>query len=224
MKRWFLILFLFVWVPDSEAQWIKGFNLRNTPAYCTDPANTTYLLMRTGADGDNYPTTRNGVDFGTYPAGSVGDNRRDRDAGIDCRLAGVSFKANNAATPNTIRVDLPAPGDYKFTLALGDAFNTGVNTKVQVFDDAAGFTAIGGIGTTVIGGHFMDATGVDRANAATWVSSNATVTYTFATSIAYIKYGVGDGLTAGNTFLAHFQFEQLSTGTKAKLSALGAGK
>lgn len=202
------LIALFPSIADAD---VKGFNFRDTAGYCTDPANTTYWLVTTGAGGDNYPTTRNGIDFGTYPSGSVGDNRRDRTAAIDCRLAGVTFKANDAATPNTLRVDLPATGDYVFCLAMGDAFNTGTNQKVQVFDDAAGFTAITDAST--VGGAFVDATGVERTSAGDWVTNNACVTYTFTTQIAYIKYGVGDGVTAGNTFLAHFSLDEVATAT-----------
>lgn len=218
-KILYLILTLFlIWPNDSDAQWIKGFNFRDSSGYCTDPANHTYFLsLDGGGSGDGYPTTRNTVTFGQ--TSTQGDSRRDRDSGLDCRLAGVTFKANSDATPGVFQVDLPATGDYIFCLAAGDAFNVGTNTKIQVFDNTSGFSAI--TDASVAGGAFMDATGVERADAATWVSSNACVTYTFTTTTAVVKVGYGDGSTSGNTYLAHFSLEQVAADNLPILQAIG---
>src|SRR3990167_6684343 len=89
--------------------WDKGFDFRNTSAYVTDPADHTYVLHT-----ETYPTTRNGVTFG-WSAGTI--DSRDRDSGIDARLAGINF----GAATGTFRVDLPATGDYDVRIASGDA-------------------------------------------------------------------------------------------------------
>jgi hypothetical protein len=101
--------------------WDKGFNFRQTSGFVTDGANETYVLS-----GDSYPATRNGVTFGWEDAPS-GD--RDRNSGIDRRLAGMNFVSSAAgASAYRFRVDLPAAGDYAVRLAIGDEAN-GSNVK-----------------------------------------------------------------------------------------------
>ena len=93
------------------ASWQQGFDFRNTKNFVTDPSGSTYVLP-----GTVYPTTVNGVTFGWTKNSTTG---RGRNASLDPRLAGVNF-ANNGS-PATFYVDLPLPGTYDLSLALGDA-------------------------------------------------------------------------------------------------------
>lgn len=209
-------------INDVEAQWKEGFNFRDTLAYCTDPTDSQILCYTSGVGCDSpYPTTAGGVTFGA--TNNTGDNKRDRDNAVDCRLAGISFQENNAVTQNIVQVDLPAAGNYKFRLAMGDPTGGDVNYRAQVYDNTTLLATIND--ASCASGAFVDATGVERTSAADWVSNNAEATYTFATTTAFVKWGHGDGSTSGNTFMSHFQFEQVpASDTKAKLSTLGVGK
>ena len=102
---------------NLEAQWQQGFDFRSTAAFVADPPGDTYVLATTA-----YPTKGNGVTYGwarTYPVGG-----RDRNAKLDPRLAGINY-ANNG-TQATFYVDLPSPGTYNLSLALGGCWLPGM--------------------------------------------------------------------------------------------------
>lgn len=165
-----------------------GIDFRDTSGFVTDPANCTYTF--TSGDGDLYPKTRGGVGpFGWDTTKGGGDshrsgNSRDRDSGIDSRLAGLEFGCG--ATPCYFRIDLPAPGSYKLFFAFGDATGGANAVDSKIYDNSTFLTEIGPISNSA--GQFVDASGTNRTSAADWVTNGAPtfITQTFASSIFYI--------------------------------------
>src|SRR5271157_6482568 len=81
--------------------WQQGFDFRHTAGFVTDPPGDTYVLSTTA-----YPTKGGGTTYGWAKTSLV--QGRDRNAGLDPRLAGINFVNNGA--PATFNVDLPSPG------------------------------------------------------------------------------------------------------------------
>ena len=221
MKRFALLALLLV-PTVADAQWKEGFNFRDTLAYCTDPTDSQIACYTSGVGCDSpYPTTAGGVTFGAN--NNSGDNKRDRDAGIDCRLAGISFQQNNSASKNDFRVDLPASGVYNFRLAMGSGggFSAGANQKMEVYDSDDATVLLTVTDASVAADHWVDAGGTERTSASDWVTNNASVQLTFSGTAAYIKWGYGDGSTSGNTCMSHFELEQVATDILPQLQAIG---
>ena len=207
MRHFLFIALLFPSV--ALGQWKEGFNARDTSGYCTDPADTQYFRMQGNDGGDIYPVTRNGVTFGA--TGNIGDPRRNRNASVDCRLAGSMSRANNTASPGVVRVDLPSAGQYTFRLAMGQEGSQSAiaNNRVQIYDDTTLLLTVDD--ASIASNHFTDATGVERTSAADWVTNNASVTLTFATTTFFLKFGYGDGSTSGTTVVSHWNLEQVQS-------------
>ncbi len=161
-----------------------GVNFRATLAFVTDGSGENF---EAGDPGDlaNYNGTRG---FGYTVAGF---NPRDRDAGLDRRLAGTHWTGLN--TQAIYRVDLPAPGTYTIRVACGDAAGASY-VFLELFDDA---TSKGVLCTdlTSAAATWKDATNVERASAAAWVSGNVAITATFASTILLLH--LGNGLAGG---------------------------
>ncbi len=93
----------------------QGFDFRNTQNAAPDPPGSTYVLASTA-----YPTTVGGMTFGWANTYLVqGRDRNGNNNNLDPRLAGVNLITNGS--PATFYVDLPAPGTYSLSLAMGDA-------------------------------------------------------------------------------------------------------
>lgn len=183
-----------------------GFNFRATSGYVTDGPDEVYVA------GDVYPTTRstsngNSATFGwlTAPDGS-----RDRDSGIDRRLAGINF-ANNVVD---FQIDLPSSGEHEIVVAAGD---TGGNNDGDyvLLDNAttiASFDEVGGIN-----GWFADAMGTSHAED-DWPSNQVPRTHTF-TSTTFVYRLNHDGDRA-NTVVAHVALTSTgSTGINPAVAA-----
>lgn len=169
--------------------WDKGWNFRETSGFVTDGTNETYAIQET------YPITRNSVTFG-WTANLPG-NARDRTNGSPetPRLSGLNA-SRYFGTPQLFRVDLPATGDYAITLAFGDP-GGGFNTLAShVYDDSTTLITLGP--TSNSSGQFFDAAGTNHTSAANWISSNAAVTKTFATTIFNVSLSETDDLGAIN--------------------------
>ena len=154
----------------------EGFNFRATLAYVTDPSDTQFV------DGlVTYPQTANGVTFGW---GVANLQVRDRNAGVDARLAGHHRIDTTLVTQ--FQVDLPAAGDYILRWAMGDNSYPGGPMYYRLFDNttvlytSSGYSGAGV--STASSDRWIDATGVERTSAADWVSNNASATFTFATT------------------------------------------
>jgi len=161
-----------------------GINFRATSGYVTDAASETYSL------GEAYPVTRGGLTFGF--ASSNTTNSRDRSTGVDPRLAGMSFKANNAGATLDFKLDLPSgPGTYTIRLALGDMSSAqGIKAVIK---DGVGGTVLATIQPGLVNaGEFADATGVTRT-AAAWPGSNVSTNLVFAGSQLVVSLGGPSG-------------------------------
>jgi hypothetical protein len=144
-----------------------GINFRASPSFVTDGAGETYCVN------DGYPTTRGGVTFGW----DIGIQIRDRDSGVDRRLAGLNRDDAGGAT---FRLDLPAAGTYDVHVAAGDASFT-VGTGFDLKDGTTTFASI--TGSTTVGGRFKDATGTERTS---WPTQEVAFTHTFSSTILRI--------------------------------------
>lgn len=192
--------------------WDKGFNFRASSGYVSDGANETYVL----AD-DGYPTTRNGVTFGWDGLDSGQD--RDRDSGVDRRLAGIVF-ANNGGTQYNFRVDLNSTGDYEINLAMGDTGGGQDYQYCQFKDNTSVLRTIDDSDGTAFN-NYDDATGVNRAEAA-WPGSNAKDTQTFATTIFFLLVGT-PGSEASATTIAHLFLSEVAAGGRIMSSLVNHG-
>ena len=173
----------------AASGWQQGFDFRNSAAFVSDPAGDTYVLATTA-----YPTTVNGVTFGWVKTGLV--YGRDRNATLDPRLAGINYADNGS--PATFYVDLPSPGTYSLSLAMGDASYEQclVQCQVQFFD---GTTLLATVkGGLIAAGYFYDAQ-ASQWSAAAWPTSNlsqqVTLTGTRLTMVVGTSQRTGDFTT-----------------------------
>ena len=166
-----LLSFLLLAAQVAASQsWQQGFDFRNTAAFVNDPPGDTYVLPST-----IYPTTVGGVTFGWAHAKSAGG--RDR-GNTDPRLAGINYVANGS--PGTFYVDLPAPGTYSISLAMGDAGNgtcTATPCQVQFLDGSQLLATVSAVGFKA--SYFADATG-QIWYATSWGSKNVSLPLTLA--------------------------------------------
>jgi hypothetical protein len=190
--------------------WSQGIDFRATatssgavpPTFAGDPAGYDYDLATAAY---NYPrVTAQGNTVGFQNAVLNVDGTRDRDNTIDPRLAGMIYNAE--ASPAIYTIDLPAPGDYSISLALGDASNAQAGPqRLEIFDTATSLLLLSGIGTGA--GQFCDAAG-NLWSAAAWPSSNVAVTKTFATT----KFVMNIGGSSAATPIATLFVQSLAAG------------
>ncbi len=166
-----------------------SFNFRETAGFVTDGPNETFVLAS-----DAYPTTRDGITFGWT---GIRDDR-NRDAGVDRRLAGIHF---SFGAGGLFRVDLPSTGNYKIRGAFGDT-GSAQSGKIEFLDNGVVF-AIPHDGPVSINTYF-DATGVNRTEA-NWPSNNAQLDRTF-TSVLFEVRLADNGTT---TPIAHLTIEKV---------------
>lgn len=204
-----MILFL---ASNAFGAWDKGFNFRATSGFIADGANETYVI-----DTDVYPTTRNGVTFGwTYSSclADDGGGTRDRDAGIDRRIAGMHFIANRDERC-TFKVDLPATGDYIITLGYGDAGANAKNNYIVINDSGTARLTLSAVATLATP-TFGDAIGA-TFNAATWPGSQTTVTKTFSTTTLDLMIGSGTTPDATDASIAHLFLSQVASSSTGRV-------
>lgn len=167
-------------------------DFRDTAAFVTDPANSTYSI------GAIYPETRAGFTFGwtvgTGGAGSALSTHADLSAS-DAHLAGICYR-DNTLSACTFAIDLPdGAGTYKIGLAMGAA-TAPEPEQHAIFKDGATtlFTVSNSVGPGT--NEFVDATGVVRTEA-TWLSGQAYQTVTMAGTQLTVTIGGG---SAGSGF------------------------
>ena len=143
----------------------QGFDFRNTASFVSDRSGNIAVLPTTA-----YPTTVNGITFGWANPNLV--QGRDRSNADDPRLAGINFVRNGQ--PATFYIDLPAPGTYNVSLAVGDAGSAQCwrGCEIQFLDGSTVLATIAN-GLTKAG-FFFDAAGRNWSNAA-WPASNVSV-------------------------------------------------
>ncbi|MGC2109052.1 MAG: LamG domain-containing protein, partial [Candidatus Korobacteraceae bacterium] len=170
----------------AGGNWQQGFDFRNTAGFVTDPPGDTYVLATTA-----YPTHGNNVTFGWLTTYRV--QGRDRTSRQDPRLAGINFATNGL--PATFYVDLPSPGTYNLSLAMGDAgyWECWVQCQVQFLD---GSTVLATLTKGFINlNYFYDVKG-NNWSAAAWPNSNlsqqVTLTGSRLTMVAGTNRNTGD--------------------------------
>jgi hypothetical protein len=172
----------------------QGIEFRNTAGFVTTLAgDDAEHSAGAGFYGvSTYPrTTAQGQTVGWEFVAGI--STRDRNSGIDARLAGGHF--NGTTAKEIYRIDLPTSGTKNIRLAMGDN-NYTTNTDTEVFDTT---TSLGVLtsGTTSAAARWKDATNVERTSAADWVTNNASVSKTFSTTI--MRVHIGNGTVSGHT-------------------------
>lgn len=156
------------------------------------PGHDSDTYVETGANAYPYPSGL-GYDVGFTSLSSL--LFRNNSTSVDHRLGGDV--RTPAWTVTNYQISLPSTGDYDIALALGTENSSPNAVHAKMFDNTTQFGSTIGLDASVGGGEFYDATGVLRTPAATWVSSNATVTRTFASTLFRLEFQGG-----GNTKLA----------------------
>src|SRR5271167_3216137 len=170
----------------APSGWQQGFDFRNTSSFVTDPPGDTYVLASTA-----YPTKGNGVTYGWVNTRLV--QGRDRNAKLDPRLAGVNLVTNGS--PATFYVDLPSPGTYNLSLAMGDAGYEECSAQCQIqFLDGNTVLATLTEGVTDAG-YFYDAHG-NNWSAAAWPANNVSQQVTLTSTRLTVVVGTNQGSTA----------------------------
>lgn len=181
----------------------QGIDFRSTAGYVTDPANCDYEIS---PGGGNYPrTTAQGNTVGWEA--SNGGNIRDRNTGVDPRLAGTCW---SSPSTTAYRIDLPASGSYNVRLAAGDYGSYGVACAWDLYDTTtlqANLTT----GSTSAAKRWKDAQNVEYTDA-TWPGSNSVRNFTFSTTILRLK-----APTSGN--ISHFYVESAGGGGPTFIAA-----
>ena len=190
-----------------------GFSFRQTDGYVTDPAGTAAI---TSSPQTRYPSTRtiSAVDYtvgydGTYPYwdfGTIEANTRDRDSGVDARLAGCFQCVNDSAA--RIILTLPEAGLYDIRLACGDALYEKTQ-YIRIYDSGTLLATVAS-NVTSAAGSFLDANGISRT-AANWSANNTALQLDFSTTTFIIEYGADDGTSSGSSSaLSHIHFTKVA--------------
>ena len=163
----------------TVTSWSQGFDFRNTASFVTDPPSYNYVLP-----GTTYPTTVNGVTFGWTTPDLVQGG--DRSTLVDPRLAGINSALNGS--PATFYVDLPSPGAYNLSLAMGDDGFAQCSTQceVQFFDGSTVVATVNGGPTNQ--GYFYDAKGNNWSDA-DWPAKNVSQPVTLVGSRLTVVVG-----------------------------------
>ena len=196
---------------SSSQAWQAGFDFRATQGFVTDPAGD-YAVRGTAT---LYPTTGNGVTYGWASAyGYEQLTSYDLNAAVDPRLAGANAMVNNVS-PAVFKVDLPAPGTYNVSLAIGlsDDFPACNNSPCQVeFRDGSTSLFILTIPTAISPlGAFVDANG-QTWSAAAWPTSNTTRQITLAGTQLTMLLGTG-GTSSSASWLSFLGLTQQTSST-----------
>ncbi|MGA8877277.1 MAG: hypothetical protein WB555_17195 [Candidatus Korobacteraceae bacterium] len=181
--------------------WQQGFDFRGTTNFVTDPPGDTPVIQTT-----SYPTTGDLTTYGwSYTANISALNRSSQ---VDPRLAGINYITNGIPVP--FYVDLPAPGTYNLSLAMGDdAYQQCFNQCLIQFWDGDNLLASVSGGETNQG-YFYDAQG-NNWSAAQWPTNNVSRQVTLAGTQLTMTIGtiLHDGYI---TPVAYLGVTQVSTG------------
>jgi hypothetical protein len=181
----------------------------------SDPSNYDAELYSAGSGGSNYShatSQSNNVGWEAIVSGNL--LTADRSSGSVVQLKGITYIQNTNGIYATYRIDLPSTGAYRIRLAMGDADNS-QSVRARLYDDVTSFADLeAGTGAASA---YMDATGVVRTTQADWVSNNAYVDRTFASTIFRVRIGEHSG-QAGNSTIAALYIEAASGDASSALS------
>lgn len=152
-------------------------NFRQTVGYRGDDGPDAYV--ETGINAYPYASGLGYTVGWVAPSGSF--TYFNRTTGGDARLGGVVLMPS--WTDNKYQIDLPSAGVYEIEAAFGDNATDQISLAHAIFrDNTTQFgSTVGPIDTAIQG--FVDATSVEHAGGAAWVSSNARLTRTFVSTI-----------------------------------------
>jgi hypothetical protein len=114
---------------------------------------------------------------------------------VDKRLAGINFVAGNVA-PGVFQINLPGPGTYNITLAMGDAASLQTNSKIEFRDGSASLFTVSA--NSLSAGTFADANGTVWSSAQ-WPTGNTTRQVTLTGSTLTMYVGANNGNSAATT-------------------------
>lgn len=183
-----------------------GINFRNTSGYVTDGTDEVPWL------GESYPATKmagsgQSVTAG-WESGFTSGNERDRDNGIDARLAGIHFESGG--TVCRFRIDLDSTGDHDIRAAFGDPGASGNYSEFEFLDSTTSLFQSGSNNDGI--SNWRDATDVQRTSAADWVSNNAKRTETFASTIFRTDMNYQGVNSSGAAVISHLFVESVGGG------------
>src|SRR5271165_1850146 len=181
--------------------WQQGFDFRGSLNFVNDPPGAKGVVSSTIS-----PTVGGVTPYGwSYTAYF---QTRNRKRSIDPRLAGTN-SANNG-TPGQFFVDLPAPGTYSLSLAMGDDGWQAcwVQCQVQFLDGSTVLATV--TGGPLSAGYFYDAQG-NVWSAAQWPASNVSQQVTLVGSQLTVVVG-SNNYTGDYTSIAYLGVTQVSTG------------
>ena len=181
--------------------WQQGFDFRGSLSFVNDPPGATGVVLDTV-----YPTVGGLTTYGwLYTATVTVLNRNNT---IDPRLAGINYVTNGMPAP--FYVNLPAPGTYSVSLAMGDDGYSGcaVECFVQFLD---GNTVLATVtGGPINQGLFYDAQG-NLWTAAQWPGNNVSRQVTLAGNQLTVQVG-NTKYTGDYTSVAYVGVSEVSAG------------
>lgn len=166
-------------------------------------ANYTRELTAVGSD---YPVAFGGGNHGWTDNNAIA-NGRNRDSGVDPRLAGLMFVG--APGTSAFRFDLPdGAGTYSIQLAMGDATAGQTGQQIQVKDGIGGTPLIDISGDTTAG-QWIGANNTLYPSSAAWAAANivngggaAQVNVNFATAVCQVLLtATGSACTIAHLFI-----------------------
>jgi hypothetical protein len=174
----------------------------------TDPTNADAEV----ATSANYPRT-------SAQSNSVGHlgavQPRDRNVETSVLLKGICFEAQ--ANTRDYKILLPASGNYKIRLAMGDS-SSNHNCRCRVFDDTTQLLDIDA--GVVPSGQYADAAGTIHTSGANWVSNNAlSSTLSFSTTTLIFRFGGSSGGDADPNWVANAVYVEAASGSPALTKA-----
>jgi uncharacterized membrane protein len=184
-----------------SSTWQQGFDFRGTSNFVNDPPGATEVIQST-----IFPTVGGLTTYGwDYTSTFVAYNRNKS---LDRRLAGINYVTNGA--PGQFYVDLPSPGTYSLSLAIGDAGYVACQIMCQVQ-----FLDGGSVLATITSGqlnqaYFRDAQG-NVWSAADWPTKNVPQQVTLAGTRLTVLLGTKQ-YNGDNTTVAYLGVTQASTG------------
>ena len=180
---------------------LKGFNCRATLGYVTDGANEIFVSDAFGA----YPQSKT-IDGDTFNCGweTAPAHSRDRNSGLDARLAGAVYTLSASGISPVFRIDVPNAGDYGIQVAMGEA-SFASNAKYEVRDTTTALITL--TETNIAQENYVDASLFERSSAANWVSAQVEVTKTVATTI--FRFVIQEP-AANHSALAHFAIKLIT--------------
>ena len=181
--------------------WQQGFDFRGSSNFVTDPPGATGVILDT-----IFPTVGGLTTYGWSYTATFETLNRNRS--IDPRLAGA-HQVNNG-TPGQFYVDVPAPGTYSLSLAMGDDGYSAcaVQCQVQFLDGSTVLATM--TGGPINQGYFYDAQG-NVWSAAQWPANNVSQQVTLTGTQLTVQVG-SNQYTGNSTSIAYVGVTQVSAG------------